>query len=464
VLKSTALTSGQPKGTDMSRRLALVLAPLLLVTAGPGARAQSSLPQDVIPKRTSLARLGLERQWIAAVPVAGTERVLRISRSADLFFVQTSDAMLHLYDAETGRHHWSAQLGEQASYARAVSSNSFAVFATCSNILQALDRNTGRPIWRADLKTIPSSGTACTEDNLIVGLNTGMINCYKLKEEQERGPDKLLTEPVKIWNLQTAGKVLTQPIFGERLSIMGSSDGRVFVNLTDEPTPLYRVKTGGPIGEGLGTHGTRKLLIPSADYNLYCVDVLTTKTLWTFASGAPIEQAPLVTGNDIFVINTAGNLSLIDPESGTPRWTLSTHSARFLGVSPTKVYLRSIDGDLLVVDRSSGGVVADPAATFQRAGLDLREYDLTFTNLYNDRLYVGTSSGVVVCFREIALSAPQILKDPKAIPFAHVPPEGIKERPAPPPAEGQQAADPNAPAPDLDAAPESEAGAEEQPK
>jgi outer membrane protein assembly factor BamB len=446
----------------MSRRFALVLAPLLLGMAGSPARAQSSHPQDVIPKRTSLARLGLERQWLAVVPVAGSERVLRISRSADLFFVQTNDAMLHVYDAETGRHHWSAQLGEQAPYARPVSSNSYAVFATCSNILLALDRGTGRPIWKYDLKTIPSSGTACTEDNLLVGLNTGMVNCYKLRKEQERGPEKVLDKPILVWNLQTAGKILTQPLFGDRISLIGSHDGRVFVNLTDEPTPLYRVKTGGPIGEGLGTHGTRKLLIPSADYNLYCVDVLTAKVLWTFPSGAPIEQAPLVHKDDVFVINTAGNLSLLDPETGTPRWTLPTHSARLLGVSPTKVYLRTVDGDLLVVDYATGTVVADPAATFQRAGLNLREYDLSFTNLYNDRLYVGTSAGVVVCFREIALSSPEILKDPKALPFGYVPPEGIQERKAAPPAEGQPA-DPNAP-PDANAAPETDAGEADQPK
>jgi hypothetical protein len=101
----------------------------------------------------------------------------------------------------------------------------------------------------------------------------------------------------------------------------------------------------------------------------------------------------------------------------------------------------------------------------QRAGLDIREYDLEFTNLYDDRLYIGTSSGVVACFREIPLTSPRILKDPKATPFAHVPPEGIKERPAPrPPAEGQPEADPNAAEPDQDAAPEPGAGDDEQPR
>jgi outer membrane protein assembly factor BamB len=428
----------------MSRRLALVLAPLLLGMAGPWLHAQSTSPQDLVPKRTSLARLGLERHWLVVVPLAGSEQVLKISRSADLFFVQTSHAMLHVYDAETGGHRWSAQLGEQISFARPVSSNSYAVFASCANMLHALDRNTGRPIWRADLGTIPTSGTACDDNHLIVGLNTGMINCYQLKQQQEKGPDKIQEKPVLAWNLRTGGEVRTLPLIGENICCLGSNDGRVFVNLTNEPTPLYRVKTGGAIGDELGTVGTRMLLVPSADYNLYAVDVLTTKMLWVFPSGAPIEQVPMVADDEIFVINKVGSLSSLDPKSGVPRWTTGAHSARLLGVSRSKVYLRSADNDLLVVDRANGQIVADPAATFQRAGLNLRELDLSFTNRYDDRLYVGSSSGVIVSLSEIGQTEPVRLRDAKVERFGHVPPEGVKEKPAPEPTAAEPGAEPKA--------------------
>ena len=70
----------------MIRRLAPVWALVLLTMAGPGVRAQNPFPRDLIPSRTSLARLGLDRQWTAVVPLNETERVRRISRSADLFF------------------------------------------------------------------------------------------------------------------------------------------------------------------------------------------------------------------------------------------------------------------------------------------------------------------------------------------------------------------------------------------
>ena len=36
---------------------------------------------------------------------------------------------------------------------------------------------------------------------------------------------------------------------------------------------LYRIATGGEIAAPLGTYGTRTVLIPSADKNVYAVDL-----------------------------------------------------------------------------------------------------------------------------------------------------------------------------------------------
>lgn len=424
----------------MPRRLALVWAFLIFGLSGPSAHSQSLVPRDIIPTRTSLSRLGLERQWMTSIPLSGTERVLEISRGEELLFAQTDDAMLHVYDAETGRHHWSAKLGDRSATAQPVSSNSYAVFATNASSLVALDRGTGRLIWRANLRALPTSGTACDEERLVVGLSTGMINCYALKEAQDRGPDKIRDKPHLIWNMKTNGRVTTRPLIADRIVCMGSEDGRTFVNLSNEPTPLFRIPTGGPIGDEFGHHGSRMLLIPSADNNLYAVDVMTAKVFWVFPSGAPVHQAPIVAGDDVFVINEAGDLSLLDPKTGAAHWTTQTDSGRFLGVSPSKVYLRNHEGDLMTVDRESGKILADPESTLGRAGLDLRRYDLSLADQFDDRLFLGTSSGVVICLREIGQTTPQLLRDPKAHPFGYVPPEGIPQTPQAP-AEGADADD-----------------------
>ena len=93
-----------------------------------------------------------------------------------------------------------------------------------------------------------------------------------------------------MWGWQTSGPVHTLPLPAEHMVAFGSSDGRVYVVMSDERTTLYRVRTGGAIGEGLADYGTRTLLIPSADYSLYAIDLLTSNPLWMFSSGGVVDQ------------------------------------------------------------------------------------------------------------------------------------------------------------------------------
>jgi outer membrane protein assembly factor BamB len=392
---------------------------------GPAARAQAPFSTDLVPKRSTLARVGLERQWTAVIPVYGTERLLRISRSSDLFFAQTDHGAVHTYNAETGQLIWSASLGQITPRALPVSSNSYMVFGTAANILTALDRRTGRQIWKVDLHAMPSCGTACDEERVMVGLFTGRLVGYSLRETPPKGAPVIRDKPVEIWGWQTSGSISTHPLPAAHVVAFGSSDGRVYVCINDERTALYRIRTGGPIGSGLGTYKTRTLLIPSADHNVYAVDLLTSDVRWTFASGAPIAQEPVIAGDDIFVINQTGALSLLNPETGSLRWTTPTQGGQLTAVSGSKIYLRSFHNDLYVIDRAAGKVLADPSSTFRRAGLKLREYGLSMLNRFDDRLYFGTDSGMVVCLREMGSNQPYLLRDPKALPFGYIPPEGI---------------------------------------
>jgi outer membrane protein assembly factor BamB len=264
-------------------------------------------------------------------------------------------------------------------------------------------------------------------------MTDGMVEGLKLKNIDAKGNETILNTPIPGWNWSTGGPVLTRPLPAEQFVAFGGGDHKVFVCMADERTQLYRISTGGPIGEGLAGHGTRTLLIPSGDFNLYAADLLTAQMLWTFPSGAPIQQEPLVADQDVYVINTAGNLSSLDPVRGTPRWTIPTQGGPMVSISGSKIYLRSYNNDLFAVDRATGRMVIDPSASHLRAGLNLREYDQDITNRFNDRLYFATSSGMILCLREVGQPQPRPLKDPKAPPFGYVPPEGLKQTPPTPP-------------------------------
>ena len=417
----------------MCRRF-LPVGVLLTIVAGSSARAQMPFPRDLIPTRTSLERLGLERQWYNVVPLNATERLLGISRTADLVFAQTSYARLHTFDAESGRHLWTAELGEHAFFARGVAANSFAVYVTIANFLFALDRGTGRALWKTNLGTIPTSTPAADETHVMVGMTNGLLMGFYVKRPDARGNPVILDAPYPAWNWHAGSAIHTRPLPAGAIMAWGGGDGKAYGTMADEATTVWRFATGGPIGEGLGAYGTQTLLIPSGDYVLYAVDLLSGQRLWQFPSGAPIVQEPMVADQDVLVINTAGNLTLLNPTNGEPRWTTATRGGRLNAISAKTVYLRSENLDLFLVDRATGRMVVDPSETHLRAGLNLREYDLDIVNRFDDRIFFATRSGMILCLRELGQTQPRLLRDPKAPPFGYIPPEGIKLTPPTPPA------------------------------
>jgi hypothetical protein len=155
----------------------------------------------------------------------------------------------------------------------------------------------------------------------------------------------------------------------------------------------------------------------------------------------------------------AGDLSSIDPSTGQPRWTVPTQGGQLAAVTPSKVYLRSYNRDLFIVDRATGRMVADPSESHLRAGLDLREFDMSVVNRFDDRLIFATSCGMIVALRELGMAQPQLLRDPKQLPFGYIPPEGLQLTPPTPPAAEPGAAPEAQPAAGQEPAPAGEANA-----
>ena len=399
----------------MFRRLALVCLVLTLATGT--ARAQVSFGSNAIPARRALARVNLDLQFHTVVPLQGAEKLVELSIDDGLLFAQTNQANFYAYDAETGRYLWGAHFGDVTTGAQPASVNSYAVYVTNSNELFALDRKTGRQIWKGELSGQPSSSTAADEAHVMVGLDSGKLVTFDAQTGRVNEKQNLLTN----------ARVSSHPVLAGKVVAFGSDDRKLYLMRIDNGTLLWRFATGGPIVAPLGRHGIRTLLVPSTDKALYSVDLFTGITNWTVATGSAVEQEPLVSDNDVYVVNTAGYLSAIDIPSGTTRWTVSTLGGRLLSVSATKVYLESHDDDLFVVDRGTGKIIYDPAATLNRAGINLRHFELGPTNRFDDRLYFGTTHGLVVCLRELAQVAPRPIRDPKEKPFGFIPPEGYSD-------------------------------------
>jgi outer membrane protein assembly factor BamB len=417
----------------MPRRLAMACVALLTLAVG-DAHAQVSFGTNSIPGRTALARVNLDRQFTIVVPLNGPEKLTQLSIDAGMLFAQTNNANFYAFDAETGRSLWVAHLGDVTTRAQPASVNSDTVFVANSNELYALDRATGRVIWNKEMGSQPSSSTAADETRVMIGLESGKLVVYDTKTGKE------------LWNIQSNSRISSHPVMAGRVVAFGSEDRKLYMSRSDNAKLLWRFATGGPIVAPIGKHGLRTLLVPSSDKAIYAVDLFTGVSKWILPTGAPVEQEPLVADDDVYVVNTEGYLSAIHIPTGELSWTVSTLGGRLISVSATKVYLESHDEDLFVVDRATGKIIYDPATTFHRVGINLRDYALGPTNRFDDRLYLGTTHGLVICLREIGQVAPRPNRDPKSKPFGYIPPEGYDDLvipiPVTPPVEGVNPTDP----------------------
>src|SRR5690606_22345527 len=104
-----------------------------------------------------------------------------------------------------------------------------------------------------------------------------------------------------LWAWKTNAPLRGRPLPANRVVAFGSQDSRVYVALADEDTLVYRYLTGGPVTASLAGYGTRTLLVPSEDFNLYAIDLFNGETYWIHSTGGPIEQEPVVAGDDVFV-------------------------------------------------------------------------------------------------------------------------------------------------------------------
>lgn len=448
------------------------------------APAQTGSIRQDLPKRTELGRVGLERQWFTVIPMTGlNEQLLTIDLHGNLLFAQTNLSNLYVIEPESGRIFWKQNLGIERGVMGSTITltippavNSMFVFAGSNNTLFCFDKATGRPVWQYTMEsgkslaignretnTLISSGLAADEHRVLAGMSAGRLVSLRLLDKKTGKP---LAKPEYEWSWQTNDVLSSRPIPAERVVVFGGRDSKVYVATVDEPPQmLLRFKTGGQVAAPLGAYGTRSIIVPSFDQNVYSVDVFDGNVNWTFSTGAPVDHEPIIAGKDIFVVNVAGALSAIDADTGRARWTRNTGGGQVLAIGRTRLYLQSHDHDLFIVDRRTGTMVVDSRSSYERAGLNLREYTVNFTNSVTDRIYLSTPGGTMVCLREIGESTPMLLRDPNQPPFGYLPPEKSDSDKAAKKADdaGSSAADekpaaPARPVPKAKASPKAKAG------
>ena len=355
----------------------------LLMLLSVGVAQAQDRPRAALPKEETVARYGLVRRWYGYAPVDGVrEKVQSIMVVGDQVHLQTNASRIHVMHAESGKLLWSAQLGRPIPGQFGSAINSKSVFAIHGTSLYRLDRLDGTQRWTFRLPSVPNAAPSADESHVIVSTADGRVYLYAAEDHE------------LIWYYQT-NKPVSMPaaLLDERIAC-ASEDNMMYVFQVASRNPTLRFQTDGPVSAPMATFGARLVLVPSRDYNVYCVDVRTGEERWRYTSGAEIRRPVSVIGDEAYVLPEDNGMHVLNAGTTAKRgerlWWYP-RAQEFVAASEKRVYAADKFHQLLILDRSNGRVLGV---------WDTHEFDFRARNETNDRLSLATRDGLIVCLHE----------------------------------------------------------------
>lgn len=178
--------------------------------------------------------------------------------------------------------------------------------------VRAIDGATHAQKWAFSAKSQIMAPPLITSDALYVPSNENTL--YKINKQYG----------VTVWTFKTAKSIRTKPVINNGILYFGSNDGYVYAVNSKDGSLVWKYPTNSEISASAAVDDTAvyvatmkkvyalnkqagtlvweanlgkiygnlalfngKLLVPSADYSLYCLDAVSGKTLWSYkTSGA----------------------------------------------------------------------------------------------------------------------------------------------------------------------------------
>jgi len=157
----------------------------------------------------------------------------------------------------------------------------------------------------------------------------------------------------KIWSFETEYRVKSSPAVINGKVYTGTDDGNIYCldaltgsqiwKNTEPGDVLQRSQSAKPRLRSSPTVVGGKVYVGSLDQNVYCFDVNTGRTLWTYATGGPVTSSPAVVDGAVYITSStprpSGTLYKLNADTGAQIWNLSIPVVRGteMHASPTVV-------------------------------------------------------------------------------------------------------------------------------
>ena len=233
-----------------------------------------------------------------------------------------------------------------------------------AGVVTALDRRTGKRVWRRDMGYLAASSPA---------FGNGKI--YVTVLERDRGGGSggrvaaLRARDGKVeWSRDLSSRTESSPLFAEDRIYFGAENGTVYAMRARGGAIEWTFRAAGAVKGALALADGR-LFFGSYGGHMYAISRRTGRQVWhAGTSGANLGlsagnfySSPAVAYGRVYIGNTDGNMYSFSAETGRLGWRRGTGSyvyaspavAQVRGGKPT-VYFGSYDGTFYALDARSG--------------------------------------------------------------------------------------------------------------
>jgi outer membrane protein assembly factor BamB len=215
--------------------------------------------------------------------------------------------------------------------------------------------------------------------------------------------------PVIHWTLRANRRLLSRPVmYGDYLVLTGADNSVFVADKYAERVNLIRHEyiADAPLTAPIGQYGP-DLYFAVGDGNVYWMNIesfrnadVPVRHLKRFLSGTAVDRPIITTDDSVYLAGSQSGVTRLDRRTFLPLWN-NPDADRVFAVNPNVVYAGDRHGKLMILDKARG---------LNLSGLDIRGYNFPIFNDRDDRLFLASGSGVLVCLHERTYRRPELLR------------------------------------------------------
>ncbi|MCB9939368.1 MAG: PQQ-binding-like beta-propeller repeat protein [Planctomycetaceae bacterium] len=302
-------------------------------------------------------------------------------------YVVSDSGVVQAIDGETGRTRWSTAVGNPRYPTDAPGANDDYVAVVNGTTLYLLGQKTGGIAWQRQTLGAPGAGPAISDERVFVPMAGGTIEAYAVNDGRQPP-----------WVFQSRGRAIVQPVIAGSGVAWPTDKGDLYVAEANLTGIRYRLETKRPIVARPTALPPNRIVVVSTDGYVNCIHESSGGLVWRFSTGEPIVKPAVAIGDALFVVTNDDNLFRLSAETGMEQWW-APRVREVISATKNRLYCLGDTGRLVLFDLETGGRVGE---------LPTEQLDVRMVNFQTDRIFLGTSSGMIQCLREVDAEWPTI--------------------------------------------------------